>query len=114
MVWLTTRVRRLLAGVATLAIAAGIAVAATAPHAAAAAQTSSAAGAGTAALAPAGDSPTGFWYGTDSWPISISGSPYEEPKGLGRYGGYIGMTGSWAHWYGCQGGFVAWSSANSA
>jgi hypothetical protein len=107
MVWLTRRVRRILAGVAVLALAAGFALAATGPGAAAAIR------ARTTALAPAGDSP-GFWYGTDSWPISISGSPYQEPEGLGRYGGYIGMTGSWAQWLGCKGGFVAWSSANSA
>jgi hypothetical protein len=108
MVWLTTRVRRVLAGVAMLALAAGFALAATGSHAAAATRAIA------ARLAPAGDSPAGFWYGTDSWPISIGGNPYQEPKSLGNYGGYIGMTGSWAHWYGCQGGFVAWSSANSA
>ena len=111
MVRLSTRVRRVLAGVAVLALAAGFALAATGPHAAAAARTAEAR---STALAPAGDSPAGFWYGTDSWPISISGNPYEEPKGLGRYGGYIGMTGSWSYWLGCKGGFLAWSSANSA
>jgi len=30
----------------------------------------------------------------------------------GRYGGYIGMTGNWAHWQGCGGGLV-WSAANA-
>jgi hypothetical protein len=92
-------------------LAAGFALAATSPHAAAAGH---AAQARTTALAPAGDSPAGFWYGTDSWPISISGNPYLEPKALGQYGGYIGMTGSWSYWFGCKGGFLAWSSANSA
>jgi hypothetical protein len=105
---LTTRVRRILAAVAAATLGAGIAVTATTSHASAASST------GAAALARAGDSPSGFWYGTDSWPISISGNPYQEPKGLGRYGGYIGMTGSWSYWLGCKGGFLAWSSANSA
>jgi hypothetical protein len=104
---LTTRMRRALIATATAVLAAGVTVTATGPHAAAATS------AGAAASAPAGDG-TGFYYGTDSWPISISGSPYEEPKGLGRYGGYIGMTGSWSYWQGCKGGFLAWSSANSA
>ena len=64
---------------------------------------------------PAGDSPTGFWYGTDSLPVTISGSPpYQEPKTGGRYGGYIGMTGSWAYWLGCRGGFTTWAPANVA
>ena len=108
MVRLTTRMRRILAAGAAAAVVAGITVSATGPHAVAAVDT------GTAATARAGDSPPGFWWGTDSWPISISGNPYQEPKGLGRYGGYIGMTGSWSYWLGCKGGFLAWSSANSA
>jgi hypothetical protein len=69
----------------------------------------------TAQLRPDGDSPPGFWYGTDSLPVSVTGSaPYSEPAIGGAYGGYIGMTGSWAYWLGCHGGFLAWSSANSA
>ncbi len=61
-----------------------------------------------------GDRPAGFWYGTDSWPITISGSaPYSEPRIGGAYGGYIGMAGNWARWRGC-GGRLAWSSANAA
>jgi len=64
---------------------------------------------------PLGDSPPGFWYGTDSWPVPVTGSaPYSEPSTGGAYGGYIGMTGSWSYWLGCHGGFLAWSSANSA
>ena len=43
----------------------------------------------------AGDSPTGWWYGTDSLPVAISGNPpYQVPRTGGAYGGYIGMTGS--------------------
>jgi len=59
------------------------------------------------------DSPAGFWYGTDSWPMTISGKPpYSTPRIGSPYGGYIGMAGNWAKWVGC-GGRVAWSSANS-
>ena len=59
--------------------------------------------------------PTGFWSGSDSWPIPVSGSaPYRTPGLGGAYGGYVGMAGSWSYWLGCHGGFLAWSSANSA
>ena len=59
--------------------------------------------------------PTGFWSGSDSWPVPVSGSaPYRMPGIGGAYGGYVGMTGSWSYWLGCHGGFLAWSSANSA
>jgi hypothetical protein len=69
----------------------------------------------TAQLQPDRDGPTGFWYGSDSWPVPVSGSaPYSEPSIGGAYGGYVGMTGSWSYWMGCRGGFLAWSSANSA
>ena len=63
---------------------------------------------------PNGDGPSGFWYGTDSWPVAVSGkAPYSEPVLGGSYGGYIGMAGSWAHRVGCHGA-IAWSSTNSA
>jgi hypothetical protein len=69
----------------------------------------------TAQTRPDGDGPAGFWYGTDSWPVPVSGSaPYSEPSIGGAYGGYIGMTGSWSYWMGCHGGFLAWSATNSA
>jgi hypothetical protein len=59
-------------------------------------------------------SPAGFWYGTDSRTIAISGpAPYREPVIGGTYGGYIGMTGNWANLAGCH-KIVVWSSANSA
>ena len=66
--------------------------------------------------ARAGDSPAAFHYGTDSWPVSGTGSaPYVEPHVGGGYGGYMGMAGNWARRAGCHtGNFVAWSSANSA
>ena len=70
----------------------------------------------TAATSVAGDTPKGFYYGTDSWPVSGTGSaPYHEPVTGGGYGGYIGMAGNWARTEGCStGNFLAWSSANSA
>ena len=64
---------------------------------------------------PGIDAPTGFWSGTDSLPVTISGSaPYREPGIGGAYGGYIGMAGSWSYWLHCPGGFLAWSATNSA
>jgi hypothetical protein len=69
-----------------------------------------------AVAAPAGDSPPGFYYGTDSLPVSGTGSaPYKEPVTGGGYGGYIGMAGNWVREVGCHtGNFLDWSSANSA
>src|SRR6202034_1253984 len=56
-----------------------------------------------------------FWEGSDSWPMTVSGSaPYKEP-GIGHdysYGGYIGMAGNWAYQEGCH-GQIAWSPTNS-
>ena len=61
-----------------------------------------------------GDHPAGFWYGTDSSPISISGpQPYKEPVIGGDYGGYFGMTGKWPTWLRCKVSPLAWSAANS-
>ena len=93
---------------AAVAVGLPLALATSGPRAANAAQASGA--------APAADSPAGFYYGTDSWPIAInSKAPYREPNIPGNpvYGGYIGMAGNWARWSGC-GGNIAWSSANSA
>jgi hypothetical protein len=65
--------------------------------------------------ASAADGPAGFWYGTDSWPMSVGGSgPFREPGIGGGYGGYMGMIGSWEWWLGCHGRFLAWSNTNSA
>ncbi len=76
---------------------------------------------GTAAVSaqalPAGDGPPGFWWGTDSLPVSVPGSaPYSMPHLGGAYGGYIGMTGNWAYWLGCSGQehFLAYSATNAA
>src|ERR1700730_4084822 len=61
-----------------------------------------------AASLPAGDGPPGFWWGTDSFPVTVPGSaPYSMPRLGGAYCGYIGMTGSWSYWLGCKGGFLA-------
>ena len=60
------------------------------------------------------DQPAGFLYGTDSWPIAVTGSaPYPEPVLGSPYGGYIGMTGNWAQWQHC-GDHSAWSPGNSS
>jgi hypothetical protein len=60
-------------------------------------------------------SPAGFWNGSDSHTVTITGSaPYAEPAIGGPYGGYIGMTGNWAKWAGCKGKQVVWSSANAS
>jgi hypothetical protein len=69
----------------------------------------------TAGTALAGDSPPGFWYGTDSSTMSVTGHgvPYLEPALGYWYGGYIGMTGNWAAWKGCK-KIVVWSATNSS
>src|SRR5262252_8389128 len=67
-----------------------------------------------ATSAAASDTPAGFWYGTDSHTVTISGSaPYRVPVIGGYYGGYIGMAGNWAVLTGCH-KIVVWSAANSA
>jgi hypothetical protein len=67
-----------------------------------------------AAVHPDGDTPAGFWYGTDSSYIPIPGSnPYGEPVIGGTYGGYIGMAGSWANWQKCSGDTTVWSATDS-
>ena len=71
----------------------------------------------TAPALPAGDGPAGFWWGTDSLPVTVPGrAPYRMPYLGGAYGGYIGMTGNWAWWLGCRGPehFLAFSAADNA
>jgi hypothetical protein len=54
----------------------------------------------TAEQLPDGDGPPGFWWGTDSLPVTVPASaPYSMPYLGGAYGGYIGMTGNWAYWF---------------
>ncbi|MGH3177618.1 MAG: hypothetical protein ACRDPF_27550, partial [Streptosporangiaceae bacterium] len=89
-----------------LALAAGLALVLTSAGAASATE-----------RLPAGDAPPGFWWGTDSFNVSVPGkAPYSMPFLGGAYGGYIGMTGNWAYWQGCSGQehFIAYSSANAA
>ena len=96
-------------GTGLLAVAAAVGV--TVPATAA---TSSAA-AGTSAAAPAAVSPgSGFVYGTDSWPMTVTGSSvYQEPVIGGNYGGYVGMVGNWARVQGCStGNFIDFSYSN--
>jgi len=97
--------------VTAAALAAGATAAATAATAAPAASTATA--------APAAldlDAPSGFVYGTDSWPATaLLSNPYREPVLWGPYGGYMGMAGNWARTEGCKtGNFLAWSATNSA
>jgi hypothetical protein len=77
---------------------------------------STASAASAASAARAGDSPAGFYYGTDSWPVPVTGqAPYHTPVIGGGYGGYVGMAGNWARTLGCStGNFLAWAPANSA
>ena len=70
-----------------------------------------------ATAATAGDGPPGFWWGTDSLPVTVPGpAPYQMPYLGGAYGGYIGMTGNWAYWLGCGGQehFLAFSATDNA
>jgi hypothetical protein len=105
--------RMLGVGVVAAASAAALALPAALSSPAAAATTTATA-VKTAAAGPAASN-TGFVYGTDSWPITISGSaPYKEPAIGGSYGGYMGMAGNWARQEGCKtGNFLAWAPANA-
>jgi hypothetical protein len=109
--------RLLTAGAAALLATAAAATATAAGTATAAAGGDGVAHAASAVTSRAGvraDSPAGFWYGTDSRTITISGpAPYQEPVIGGTYGGYIGMTGNWANLAGCH-KIVVWSAVNSA
>lgn len=66
-----------------------------------------------------GDTPAGFWYGTDSSsPTACGSGPYYEPVGDcsrgtdGAYGGYMGMIGNWRNWQGCTTSGLAWNSTD--
>jgi hypothetical protein len=112
------RAGRLVAATAGSAIllAGAVAALSVAPAAASPGRASASGGraAARAVAAPEHDSPTGFWYGTDSRQVTISGSaPYLVPVIGGHYGGYIGMTGNWANLEDCH-KIVVWSATNSA
>jgi len=91
-----------MAGVGVVAVAAAVAALSVPAQAATQAAT---------AASPGG----GFAYGTDSWPMSVTGSgPYNEPVLGGSYSGYMGMAGNWARWGGCKtGNMLAWAPANA-
>jgi hypothetical protein len=69
---------------------------------------------GLAVSAQAGDSPAGFYFGTDSQYVGVLGpAPYRNPVIGGNYGGYVGMVGNWARVEGCTtGNFIDFSYTN--
>ena len=79
------------------------------------AATSSPAGTSSAAAAGAVTPGSGFAYGTDSFPMTVTGTgPYKEPVLGTSYGGYMGMAGNWARTLGCStGNFLAWTPVNA-
>jgi hypothetical protein len=93
--------KTLSAGLFAVAAAVGLAVPAVAAPASAA--------------APAVTPGTGFVYGTDSWPMTVTGTgPYKEPVIGSNYGGYMGMAGNWARTEGCKtGNMYAWTPVNA-
>ena len=100
---------RPIAGLAALATCAGVGIAISVGSAGAVSTTAATT---TSAASPA--AVTGFWNGTDSNNIAISGAaPYHTPAIGGYYGGYIGMVGNWAVWQHCSGTKVVWSTTDS-
>ena len=73
-------------------------------------------------ITPAGDSPSGFWYGTDGPATMACGSaPYLEASSSsanpcastdGQYGGYMGEIGKWDVWRGCDSNGLAWNQTD--
>jgi hypothetical protein len=57
-------------------------------------------------IATAADTPTGFFYGTDSNAPAGAGTgyTYTEPVAGGVYGGYVGEVGTWTDMRGCASG----------
>jgi hypothetical protein len=102
--------------VGLLALSAAVGLVAASAVGAAAAPANTARTATTAAVSLAAASPgTGFGYGSDSWPVPVTGgSPYLEPVTGGNYSGYMGMAGNWARTEGCKtGNQFAWSPVNA-
>jgi hypothetical protein len=55
--------------------------------------------------ASATDSPSGYYFGSDSnYPSATGGLPYTEPGTGGLYGSYTGEIGTWTNWLGCTHG----------
>jgi hypothetical protein len=76
----------------------------------------SAANASDVAVSAASANAAGFIYGSDSWPVPITGGPPSPMTHLsGNYGGYMGMAGNWARQERCTtGNFLAYASENGA
>lgn len=74
----------------------------------------------TAAVTAAGDSPAGFWYGSDGpltmacghAPYQIKGTSGNCTRTNGNYGGYLGEIGKWDVWKGCDSSGLAWNQAD--
>jgi hypothetical protein len=75
---------------------------------------------GSAAVSPDGDSPNGYWYGSDgpTNPACGSSVPYLEASGPsdcgtteGRFGGYLGEIGRWDYWKGCDSNGIGWDAS---
>ena len=70
----------------------------------------------------AGDSPTGFWYGSDgpramtcgSGPYTIMGKRGNCNPAAGHYGGYFGEVGRWDEWKNCDTVGRGWNATNYA
>jgi hypothetical protein len=91
------------AGAATLSIARGAMAAAASP----------------AVITPDGDTPSGYWYGSDgpTNPACGSSVPYKEASGPsdcgtteGNFGGYMGEIGRWDYWKGCDSSGIGWNT----
>jgi hypothetical protein len=73
-------------------------------------------------VAAAGDSPTGFWYGSDgpramtcgSGPYTIMGVNGDCSPAAGHYGGYLGEIGRWDKWKRCDSVGRGWNSPDYA
>jgi hypothetical protein len=94
----------------------GVAAAVLAAITVGAASMATAATTGTAATAAPAANASGFIYGSDSWPVPVTGkAPWPMTHLTGSYGGYIGMAGNWARTENCStGNFLAYAPANAA
>jgi Protein of unknown function (DUF4232) len=70
-------------------------------------------------ITPDHDAPNGYWYGSDgpTNPACGSSAPYLEaskPSDCktteGKFGGYMGETGRWDFWKGCDSNAVGWNT----
>lgn len=70
-------------------------------------------------ITPDSDTPTGYWYGSDgpTNPACGSSVPYLEASAPsdcatteGKFGGYMGETGRWDYWKGCDSLGIGWNT----